>query len=102
MITERAVIVTQPEEAMFECIAMARPRPSITWYRLEMDDTRTPLNGSEDGITISTSNGDIERSIISTLMFSPSRPFFSATYICEATNPVATAEANATLMVYGK
>ena len=67
-----------------------------------MDNSRTTLTGSEDGVTITVEDGDTERIAISTLMFSPSRPFFSAVYICEATNPVATAEANATLTVYGK
>ena len=94
--------VTQPEAALFECTAMARPRPSITWYRVEVDDSRTPLNGSEDGVNITVEDGDTERIAVSTLMFSPSRPFFSAMYICEATNPVDTVEANATLTVYGR
>ena len=102
MIIERAVTVTQPEAAMFECTAMARPRPSITWYRVEMNGSRTTLTGSEDGVTITLGGGDTERSAVSTLMFNPSRPFFSAVYICEATNPVATAETNATLTVHGK
>ncbi len=103
MITERTVTVTQPDAAMFVCTAMARPRPSITWYRLEMNDSRTNLtDGSEDGVNITVVDGDTERIANSTLMFSPSRPFFSAVYICEATNPVATAETNATLTVYGK
>ncbi len=102
MITERAVTVTQPAAAMFECTAMARPRPSITWYKVEMDNSRTTLNSSEDGVNITVEDGDTERIAISTLMFNPSRPFFSAMYICEATNPVATAETDATLTVYGK
>ena len=87
---------------MFECTAMARPRPSITWYRVEMDNSRTTLTGSEEGVNITVVDGDTDRVAVSTLMFSPSRPFFSAVYICEATNPVDTAEANATLTVHGK
>ena len=102
VIPQRDVIVTQPMAAMFVCTAMARPRPSITWYRVEMDGSRTILTGLEQGVRITVEDGDTERIAISTLMFSPSRPFFSAMYICEATNPVATAETDATLTVYGK
>ena len=93
---------TQPAMAMFVCTAMARPRPSITWYRVEMDNSHTVLTGAEEGVTVTTGNGDTERTRNSTLTFNPSRPFFSAVYICEATNVVASAEINATLMVYGE
>ena len=87
---------------MFVCTAMARPRPSITWYRVEKDNSRTVLTGAEEGVTVTTGNGDTERTRNSTLTFNPSRPFFSAVYICEATNVVASTETNATLMVYGE
>ena len=101
MIGESAVTVTQPAMAMFVCTAMARPRPSITWYRVEMDNSRTILAEAE-GITITEVNGDTERTRSSTLTFNPSRPFFSAVYVCEATNVVARTETNATLVVNGE
>ena len=101
MIGDSAVTVTQPAMAMFVCTAMARPRPSITWYRVEMDNSRTVLDEAE-GTTITEVNGDTERTRNSTLTFNPSRPFFSAVYVCEATNVVARAETNAILMVNGK
>jgi hypothetical protein len=101
-IAESAVIVTQPGAAMFVCTAMARPRPSITWYRVEMNNSRTILTGGEEGVSVSVGNGDSERTRNSTLTFNPSRPFFSAEYICEATNVVASAETNATLTVNGR
>ena len=94
--------VTQPNEALFECTAMARPRPSITWYRVEMDNSRTILSGAEEGVNITATNGDTVRAITSTLAFDPTRPFFSAMYICVATNTVDSAEINATLTVHGK
>ena len=94
--------VTQPNEALFECTAMARPRPSITWYRVEMDNSRTILSGTEEGVTITAIDGDTERAITSTFAFNPTRPFFSAMYICVATNPVDRAEINATLTIHGK
>ena len=102
VIEERAVTVTQPNASMFVCTAMARPRPSITWYRVEMNNSRTILTGTEEGVSLSVTNGNTDRTAISTLMFDPSRPFFSAEYICEATNVVASAEINATLTVNGK
>ena len=103
MITEpTTVTVTQPEAAMFVCTAVARPRPSITWYKVEEDDSRTMLTGTEEGMNITGMDGDTNRTRISTLSFDPSRPSFSTVYVCVATNPVDSAEANATIIVYGK
>ena len=67
-----------------------------------MDNSRTILSGTEEGVNITATNGDTERAITSTLAFDPTRPFFSAMYICVATNPVDSAEINATLTVHGK
>ena len=103
MITEQTTVtVTQPEAAMFVCTAVARPRPSITWYKVEENDSRTMLTGTEEGVNITAMDGDTDRTRISTLSFNPSRPSFSAVYVCVATNPVDSAEANATLTVYGE
>ena len=100
MITEpTTVTVTQPEAAMFVCTAVARTRPSITWYKVEEDDSRTMLNGTEEGVSITAMDGDTDRTRVSTLSFDPSRPSFSAVYVCVA---VDSAEANATLNVYGE
>ena len=102
MIVNRSVIVTQPDVAMFVCTAMARPRPSISWYRLETDNSRTLLTGDEEGVSITFGDGDTERTRTSTLLFDPTRPFFSAVYICEASNVVDSAETDATLVIHGK
>ena len=102
-IDETIVTVTQPEAAMFVCTAVAKPRPSITWYKVEEDASRTMLtDGTEEGVSITAMDGDTDRTRISTLSFDPSRPSFSAVYVCVATNPVDSAEASATLTVYGK
>ena len=93
------MIVTQPETAMFVCTAVARPRPSITWYKVEEDDSRTMLTGTEEGVSITAMDGDTDRTRVSTLSFDPSHPSFSAMYVCVA---VDSAEANATLNVYGE
>ncbi len=103
MVTEdTSVIVTQPGAAMFECSAVARPRPSIMWYRVELNGSRTVLTDSDEGVTISEMNGNTERILNSIIVFDPTRPFFTAEYICEADNPVLSAETNVTLTVYGK
>ena len=99
-IGETLVTVTQPEAAMFVCTAVARPRPSITWYKV--DDSRIMLTGTEEGVSVTAMDGDTDRTRINTLSFDPSRPSFSAEYVCVATNPVDSAEANATLTVYGE
>lgn len=102
VIVERVVNVTQPGLAMFTCIAMGIPRPWITWYRVELDESQTMLTGVEEGVSITSTNGENEWIINSILEFDPTRPLFSALYICEATNPVSSSETNATLDVYGK
>ena len=102
VIDETTVTVTQPEVAMFVCAAVARPRPTITWYKVEENDSRTMLTGTEEGVSITAMDGDTDRTRISTLSFDPSRPSFSTVYVCVATNPVDGAEANATLSVYGE
>ena len=100
---EAALIVTQPASAMFVCTAMARPRPSITWYRVGSNNSRTNLTGTtETGVTITTVNGNVERDIQSILLFNPTQPSFTAIYVCVATNPVGSAETNISLTVHGK
>ena len=100
---EAALIVTQPASAMFVCTAMARPRPSITWYRVRSNNSRTNVTGTtETGVTITTVNGNMERDIQSTLLFNLTRPSFTAMYVCVATNPAGSAETNASLTVHGK
>ena len=94
--------VTQPGLATFTCTAMARPKPTITWYRVELNQSRTILTGTEKGVSMSVENGCTERTTNSTLTFHYTRPSFSTMYICEARNPVSSAETNGTLTVLGK
>lgn len=101
MIEQNDVTVTQPNEALFVCTAIARPRPTITWYMVGLDGTREALNEMEEGVTITEGYGGTDITTNSSLKFDPTRPFFSSMYVCEATNPVSSAETNATLTVYG-
>ena len=80
---------------------MAKPRPTITWHRVELNQSRTILAGTEEGV-LTIEIGDTERDANSTLVFFPTRPSLSAIYICDATNPVSSSEANASLTVFGK
>ena len=51
---------------------------------------------------MSIENGDTERTTNSTLTFHYTIPSLSTVYICEAQNPVSSAETNGTLTVLGK
>lgn len=97
-ISDQDVTVTQPDVAIFVCTAIAIPRPFFTWYRVEVDSSRTVIDRAEEGVSISMGNGDIANS---TLEFNPTQAIFSAEYICEATNSLTTTEINATLTVNG-
>ena len=101
MISDRVITVTQPDVAILTCIAMAWPRPSITWYKVNMDNSRTIITSRELGISITATNGDDERVKNSTIEFYPTRPSFSATYVCEAMNQVSSSETNVSLQVQG-
>lgn len=101
MIRDIVVTVTQPIVAIFVCTAIAWPRPSITWYRVEMDNSYSIVNETV-GVSISVVNGDTERTVASTVEFNPSSSLLSAMYVCEATNLVSSAETDATLIVNGR
>ena len=99
VISDRVITVTQPDVAIITCTAMAWPRPSISWYRVEIDGSYSIVNGSEVGVIVTVANGDTDRTITSTLEFNPSSSHLSAMYICEATNAVSSSDVNATLIV---
>ena len=101
-IEEKVSNMTQQHVAILTCTAMAWPRPSITWYKVNMDNSRTIITGRELGISLTVTNGDNERVNYSTIEFYPTRPSFSATYVCEAMNPVSSAETNVTLLFQGR
>ena len=96
------MVVTHPSVSTFVCTAKGIPRPSITWYKVEMDNSHTILSGTEIGVSITFNNSDSESTINSTLEFYPTQPFHSAVYICEATNLVSSTNSNASLTVHGK
>ena len=89
--------ITSPNAAMFTCIAAGRPRPSISWYRVEINDSRTLLpDDQSDEIMLG------EREIMSTLTVEPTSAADAADYVCVASNVVDYDEMIANLTVYGK
>ena len=95
MISETAVTVTQPDRVILMCTAIAKPKPSITWYRVEQNDSRTVISSG-------TSIDRDYKTVINILTFNLSRPSLSSNYICRAANLVARAESNVSVTVLGK
>ena len=89
--------VTSPMETTFTCNATGRPRPTIAWYKVELDSSRTSL---PDNQSTEVSSGTTE--ISSTLIIDVNGPSDVADYVCVATNTANSAEMSATLTVYGK
>ena len=86
--------VTSPAPAVFTCNATGRPRPTIQWYRVELEDARTPLTGED------TSSG--MRGISSTLTISNTDASDATDYVCVASNIVDSTEMTGSLIVYGE
>ena len=82
---------------MFTCNATGRPRPSISWYRIELNNSRTRL---PDDQSVEVPSG--EREISSTLTVSSTSASDAADYVCVASNIVNEDEMTANLIVYGK
>ena len=89
--------VTSPMMATFTCNATGRPRPSIAWYKVELNGSRTLLLDSQ-----STEVSSGTREISSTLIIDVTSPSDATDYVCVATNIVNRAERSTTLTVYGE
>ena len=88
--------VTSPAPATFTCSATGRPRPSVSWYRVELDASRTFLS---DVQSVEMESG--ERGITSTLTVTPTSAADAANYVCVASNIVGDDEMTANLTVHG-
>ena len=88
--------------ATISCESTGRPRPTITWYRVQLNGTdRVRLSNDDSNITIQeTEEGN--RTIMSILTISPTAPSDATDYVCVAENVVDTDEMNAMLTVHGK
>ena len=92
--------VLDTEDATFSCQVYGRPRPEITWWRVEEDGSLTQvLEDSQNTIVIEVQEIGT-REISSTLTI---LAYMSAgVYICRAENTEGVAEASATLSVFGE
>ncbi len=93
-------IVVSPKNVNFTCVATARPRPSIAWWRVEENGTMTEIVA--DGVTYGIwEDEDGERVLNSTLEVIQTEPLDTLTYICVAENIAGTDRAMAQLTVHG-
>ena len=93
--------VVQPEDATFTCVATARPRPSITWWRVESNGSLTQVV-EEANVTSITEMMSGERVLMSNLTIESAQPSDAGDYTCEAENEVSNTSATATLVVHGE
>ena len=90
--------VVQPEDATFTCVATARPRPSITWWRV---GSLTPVMEVAN-VTSITEVMSGERVLMSNLTIESAQPSDAGDYTCVAENEVSNTSATATLVVHGE
>ena len=93
--------VVQPEDATFTCVATARPRPSITWWRMDSNGSLTQLM-EEANVTSITEMMLRERVLMSNLTIESAQPSDADEYVCVAENEVSNTSATATLVVHGE
>ena len=92
--------VVAPEDATFFCEATARPRPAITWWRVEEG---VHIQLLSDGINYTIVEGETgERIRNSTLTVIETEPSDALDYFCRASNVVDAVEATAQLTVHGE
>ena len=94
-------IAVAPDAATFTCVATGVLRPTISWYRVELNDTLTLLTDDDAEVSIMDESID-ERTLVSSLVIENTRPSKATEYVCEATNDASTDSAMAVLTVYGK
>ena len=88
--------VVQPEDATFTCVATARPRPNITWWRVESDGSLTQVM-EEANVASITEMMSGERVLMSNLTIESAQPSDAGDYTC-----VAETSATAALVVHGE
>ena len=94
--------VVQPEDATFTCVATARPRPNITWWRLESDGSLTQVMEEANNVASISEMMSGERLLMSNLIIESAQPSDAGDYTCVAENGVSNTSATATLVVYGE
>ncbi len=95
------VDVTEGMSAPFLCAATGRPRPSITWYRDDANDSLLAVNVSDPRVIVTETEMG-ERQLISNLTINDVLPSDSNVYRCIAVNDIGNDMRNATLTVNGE
>ena len=93
--------VVQPEDATFTCVATARPRPNITWWRVESNSSLTQVM-EEANVTSITEIMSGERVLMRNLTIESAQPSDAGDYTCVAENEVSNTSSTATLVVHGE
>ena len=91
------LMVVEPEDAIFSCLATGRPRPAIAWLRLS---DMTQLQSSGNFSIVEQESGERERR--SNLTIIGTQPSDIGAYRCVAVNEPGTTSENATLTVHGE
>ena len=92
--------VVQPEDATFTCVATARPRPNITWWRVESNGSLSQVI-EEANVTSITEMMSGERVLMNNLTIESAQPSDAGEYVCVAENGAGNISATATLVVHG-
>ena len=92
----------QGDFAVFTCNATARPRPHITWWRVNVNGSLNIVNYEINKTIIESLPVGKEREVISSLTILDVQPSDAGIYLCRAENPAGVDEEIATLTVHGK
>ena len=92
--------VVQPEDATFTCVATARPRPNITWWRVESNGSLTQVM-EEANVASITEMMSGERVLMSNLTIEETEACDAGNYTCVAENEVDTDYQTSSLSLLG-
>ena len=96
------VVVDELFNASFTCVATGRPRPNITWWRLESDGSVVQQVTNKENKTSITTVPLGEREVTSTLTILWVNASDGGMYSCVADNEASSTSASATLTVHGE
>ena len=97
-----SVTELQGDMAVFTCNATARPRPRITWWRVNVNGSFDMVNYEINKTIIDSFPIGEEREVISSLTILDVQPSDAGIYLCQAENPAGLAAESAILTVHGK
>ncbi len=95
-------ITVHPDNAVFICEATARPRPSVFWWRVSENGTRSMLMVEDDEYDIDSTQTFGDRVRRSMLTVIDTYLEDAGSFVCQAENAAGDAEATAELTIYGR